>query len=280
MKIRIMLLFFLMWSISVMSYALEDRFIDTGDDIIMDNETGLMWTKNADLADRYSEDAQSYADNFVLSGYVDWRAPTVSEVEFLLQGLYERGKHGLFDNLYYDGGYGKSCGYTNSPVFFENQGEGFQYCVEDDDTSYYDAKSAPLPAMPDTVKFWLVRQGPHATKRYTQTEVNDLIADALREIGETPIVLDTDSNCSDSDSYEEGYQAGKQYCMDNPEECRITSCDGGDAGITLSPELNLYIPSMTYNTLLGDLELWGNFEFYPNENGELLWKLTEYAEVE
>ena len=227
MKIRIMLLF-LVWSISSLSYALEDRFIDTGDDIIVDNETGLMWTKNADLSDQYSSDAQSYADNFVLSGYVDWRAPTVSEVEYLLQGLYEWSKHGIFDNLFYDGGAGNNCGYTNSPVFFENGGEGFRYCIEDANTKYYDAKSASLPAMPGTVKFWLVRQGPHATKRYTQTEVNDLIADALREVGETPIVLDTDSNCSEPvndgrDSYEEGYQAGVATC-DNPAPVADSNC--------------------------------------------------------
>lgn len=225
MKIRIMLLLFLVWSISSLSYALEDRFIDTGDDIIVDNETGLMWTKNADLSDQYSSDAQSYADNFVLSGYVDWRAPTVSEVEYLLQGLYEWSKYDIFDNL---GNYSCYSSSKYSPVYFENGGDGFRYCRKPNNGTFYNVISATLPAMPDKVRLWLVRQGPHATKRYTQTEVNGLIADALREVGETPIVLDTDSNCSEPvndgrDSYEEGYQAGVATC-DNPAPVADSNC--------------------------------------------------------
>ena len=73
---------------------------------------------------------------------------------------------------------------------------------------------------------------------------------------------------SDDDRYDEGYQDG------------IATCVSEDTGITLSPELNMHVPMMQYSTLLGNLKLWGDFEFTPGENGELLWRLVDFGEVE
>lgn len=82
-----------------------------------------------------------------------------------------------------------------------------------------------------------------------------------------------------NEKYQEGFDDGvASVDVTGCEDC--PPCADEDTGITLSPELNMHVPMMRYNTLLGDLKLWGNFEFAPGENGELLWKLTEYGEVE
>jgi hypothetical protein len=66
------------------------RFIDHDDGTVTDKETGLMWTKDADLPAEalYFYDALSYIEemnkrNLSNFGYTDWRLPTLEELRSL-----------------------------------------------------------------------------------------------------------------------------------------------------------------------------------------------------
>jgi hypothetical protein len=61
------------------------RFTDNGDGTMTDNLTGLMWTKDANLANGKMTWDQNldYANNLTLVGYTDWRLPNVNELESL-----------------------------------------------------------------------------------------------------------------------------------------------------------------------------------------------------
>ena len=80
----------------------------TYQDVIVDNLTGLMWTRNADLANgrvRWSE-ALNLVSNLDVEGYTDWRLPNVKELRSLIdywethpdQYLYSQGFDNLLDN--------------------------------------------------------------------------------------------------------------------------------------------------------------------------------------
>ncbi|MBF0537546.1 MAG: DUF1566 domain-containing protein [Nitrospirae bacterium] len=75
-----------------MPKPMPTRFADNGDQTITDTSSGLMWTKNPNLADRKNwEEALDYVasmnkgtvENF---GYTDWRLPDKEELEGLVKG--------------------------------------------------------------------------------------------------------------------------------------------------------------------------------------------------
>ncbi|MBF0390111.1 MAG: hypothetical protein HQK71_08430, partial [Desulfamplus sp.] len=67
--------------------------------------------------------------------------------------------------------------------------------------------------------------------------------------------------------YKEGYNAGATACS-----------DGNSTPATLSPGLNMHIPLLQYETLLGTMNLWAEFEFAGESNGDLMWKLSDFGE--
>lgn len=76
------------------------------------------------------------------------------------------------------------------------------------------------------------------------------------------------------------YDAGFEDGIASVEILECEECtDQEQSGITLTPELNMHIPLIQYSTLLGDLKLWGDFEFISGENGELLWQLVDFGEM-
>ena len=61
------------------------RFTDNTDGTVTDNLTGLMWTKNADLAgQRTWANALAYVNALDFAGYDDWRLANVNELESLI----------------------------------------------------------------------------------------------------------------------------------------------------------------------------------------------------
>lgn len=59
-------------------------YTDNGNGTITDNITGLMWVQ--DMGDKMSyKNALSYAEKYELSGYDDWRIPTIKELYSLIQ---------------------------------------------------------------------------------------------------------------------------------------------------------------------------------------------------
>jgi hypothetical protein len=66
------------------------RFVDLGDGTIVDKLTGLMWTKDANLAGfKTWQEALDYvasmnSGNIENFGYTDWRLPNINELESLI----------------------------------------------------------------------------------------------------------------------------------------------------------------------------------------------------
>jgi len=64
----------------------EPRFADNGDGTMIDNLTGLMWTKDANLPNSPVtwQQALDRANSLTLADYSDWRLPNVNELESLI----------------------------------------------------------------------------------------------------------------------------------------------------------------------------------------------------
>jgi len=66
------------------------RFTDNGDDTVTDNNTKLMWTKNANRGSETHDgtrswfDAIGYCDGLQLAGHSDWRLPSLNELGSLI----------------------------------------------------------------------------------------------------------------------------------------------------------------------------------------------------
>jgi len=100
-------------------------YTDNGDGTVTDNVTGLMWQKSPDMngdgdinvADKLSyDDALAGASSFNLSGYTDWRLPSIKEMYSLIvfSGIDPSGYEGtstddlvpFIDTDYFGFGYG------------------------------------------------------------------------------------------------------------------------------------------------------------------------------
>jgi len=61
------------------------RFTDNGNETVTDNQTGLMWAKNANLDGTKTWNAAiDYCNALSLGGHDDWRLPTVKELQSLI----------------------------------------------------------------------------------------------------------------------------------------------------------------------------------------------------
>jgi hypothetical protein len=64
-------------------------FIDNGDGTVTDDVTGLMWIQNDVSSIQGKDDACVYCDNLVSAGYDDWRAPTIEELQTIIDYQYD-----------------------------------------------------------------------------------------------------------------------------------------------------------------------------------------------
>lgn len=62
----------------------ENRFTDNGDGTVTDNSTGIMWQQAIAPGTYTWEQALSYCENLTLAGYTDWRLPTISELDSIV----------------------------------------------------------------------------------------------------------------------------------------------------------------------------------------------------
>ena len=70
--------------------ATAPRFIVQSDtNVVLDNNTGLMWTRNANLLSYTNwTTAIDYCNDLTYGGYSDWRMPNILELKSLLEDLF------------------------------------------------------------------------------------------------------------------------------------------------------------------------------------------------
>ena len=61
-------------------------FTNNGDGTVTDDVTGLMWTKNDEFQEENT--ACTYCENLEVAGYSDWRAPTIEELQTIIDYRY------------------------------------------------------------------------------------------------------------------------------------------------------------------------------------------------
>lgn len=60
------------------------RLVDNGDGTVTDKSTNLMWQKEPDGAYRNWNESMFYCEELDLTGYDDWRPPTVKELQSIV----------------------------------------------------------------------------------------------------------------------------------------------------------------------------------------------------
>ncbi len=66
--------------------GVQPAYVDNGDGTITDLNTGLTWQQTPDFASLRSwDEAQDYAASLQLTGYGDWRVPTIKELYSLIR---------------------------------------------------------------------------------------------------------------------------------------------------------------------------------------------------
>ena len=86
------------------------------------------------------------------------------------------------------------------------------------------------------------------------------------------LATDDSPICFDQSDLDAQYQAGRQACIDDPASCRIFVDENTSA--TLSSGLDMHIPMLQF----GAMNLWADFEFAGESDGDLIWKLTNYGQ--
>ncbi len=108
------------------------------------------------------------------------------------------------------------------------------------------------------------------------------------------------TTCFTQNDLDAQFEAGKQYCTNNPEACGwlggytqsdldnarqegynsgCNDCSNGSSiPATISPELNLHIPVLQYQSPFGAMDLWADFEFAGESDGDMLWKLSDFGQ--
>ncbi len=98
----------------------------------------------------------------------------------------------------------------------------------------------------------------------TQTEVKELHQET--------------TSCTDANT-DGSTAAGIAQCKANPASCGIDTSGGsvtGESG-TVSANLDIYMPSLNYTTLLGTQNIWVNLNFSHEESGQFYWTLKNYG---
>jgi hypothetical protein len=64
-------------------------FTDNGDGTVTDDVTGLMWIQNDNSTPQGKDAACAYCEDLVFAGYEDWRAPTIKELQTIVDYGYD-----------------------------------------------------------------------------------------------------------------------------------------------------------------------------------------------
>jgi Protein of unknown function (DUF1566) len=90
----ILLPVFLAWFLGLSSVAAEsnqgDRFVASGDNTVLDTETGLMWAARDNEIDTNWDAAKSYCEDYSAGGHTNWRLPTVKELSTIYDSTSQK----------------------------------------------------------------------------------------------------------------------------------------------------------------------------------------------
>ena len=67
-----------------------DRFVASGDNTVLDTETGLMWAAKDNEIDTDWDAAQSYCENYSAGGHTNWRLPTIKELSTIYDATSQK----------------------------------------------------------------------------------------------------------------------------------------------------------------------------------------------
>lgn len=107
---------------------------------------------------------------------------------------------------------------------------------------------------------------------FTQADIDDAVNTAVQACVNDPSScgISTNSGYTQADldtKYQDGYNAGCTACS-----------DGTALPATISPELKMHIPVLQYVSPFGAMDLWADFEFAGESNGDMLWKLSDFRQ--
>ncbi len=89
-----------------------------------------------------------------------------------------------------------------------------------------------------------------------------------------------DTTSGQSSDFDAGYQQGMEYCRNNPSACGISTsqCSASSTTGTVSPNLEIYAPSLDYESLLGTINIHATFEYEGvDSSGKHTWSLRDYG---
>jgi len=116
------------------------RFKDNDDGTVTDNQTGLMWLKNAGLVSQRDWDrAINFCEGLKIAGYNDWRLPTVKELFSLVDPSQYRPalpEGHPFTNVQ-SSGYWSSSTYAFSTSSAWRVGMSYGYVYSNSKSSYH-----------------------------------------------------------------------------------------------------------------------------------------------
>ncbi len=102
---------------------------------------------------------------------------------------------------------------------------------------------------------------------------HDNIQNHMVSLGSWPsqrkiLAVRDEDTCGD---YNAGYQAGMNYCINNPSACGIST-----GSTTINADLSFSLPNATYrNPFGGVMEMRLNFKYFGEQHSKLLWELDD-----
>ena len=285
----------------------SDNFLLNIDGTVTDKNTGLTWQRETGGTMNW-QDALSYCESLSLGGYDNWRLPTIEELRSIVNyRTFDPAIASIFvqdpDNEQYytiDGLYWSSTTYA----YYTDRAWG---------TTYFHYGYSTHNHKFDKFNVRAVRSGQSDTvgKAALKSNTDDTAVNA-DGVDNTDAAINAATACTPEGLYTQ-YEAGKQFCIDNPEKCGITIASLGGAlqgalnaskqvkddesaasvdipkcedslqdcpPIILTKDFKMHIPMLNYSTPLVDISLWADFELVPGKNGELFWNISAYGENE
>ena len=92
--------------------------------------------------------------------------------------------------------------------------------------------------------------------------------------------MGSDTSSGASDDFNAGYQQGIDYCKNNPSACGISTsqCSASSTTGTVAPDLEIYVPSLDYESLLGTINIHATFDYEGQDSsGKHTWSLRDYG---